>query len=401
MTPNKERMDTLVVHAGHPKTPYDQVPTGLAIYPSTSYRTDNPDMMDAILGGDAPGHTYARHGNPNVEAFSQAMASLERAPQAVSFGSGMAAVDAALYAADLRAGDRLLLSQDLYGASINLASGIWGTTGIETVFCDFTNQEVLRDVLRRKQPKALLFETLSNPLLKVVDMASVAAWAHEVGCQVIVDNTFATPLAVRPLTLGADLVVHSGTKYVGGHGDAMGGVVVGSEAYAKRLKQYLKLRGAVLGPFEAWLLHRGLKTLSVRFYRQCANALEVGRQLESSGLFSRVYHPFLPSHPTYEHARALLGEQLGGAVVTVEFPKGRKQVFQFLQALKIVGSATTIGDVYTLCLYPRIASHRNQSSEELETMGITEGTLRIAVGIEDPQDIADDVKQAYEKSLKG
>jgi cystathionine beta-lyase/cystathionine gamma-synthase len=244
-------------------------------------------------------------------------------------------------------------------------------------------------------------ELLTNPLVKVVDGPAVTTLAHQVGAAVIVDNTFTTPLAARPLADGADLVVHSATKYLAGHGDATGGVVVGPAAYEKRLVQYLKLRGAVLGPMEAWLILRGLRTLALRFRRQVANAGALAEGLAASGLFQAVHYPGLPSHPHYERARRLYGDYAAGAVVTVELDGGREAVFRFLSALRLVGSATTVGDVYTLCLYPAIASHRQQTPEERAAMGIHDGTVRISVGIEDPADLLDDLCQAARAAQSG
>lgn len=392
-------LDTVLVHAGNLRQHPEQVPTSPTIYPSTSYRADTPELMDAILGGEVNGYTYARHGSPTVEAFASAVAALEGADHAVAFASGMAAIDAAWYAIGVKNGDRVLVSRDLYGASLNLTHTLWGLGGVEAIAVDLTDLKGLEHILNSVKPTGILFETLSNPILKAPDLKKIVAMCHGVGCQVIVDNTFATPLMVQPLEWGADLVVHSATKYLGGHGDAVGGVTAGGESYKNALHQYLKLRGGILGPFEAWLLHRGIKTLGVRFERQCANALTVAQALEDSQVFRKVYHPLLISHPTHELAVAQFGTKLGGAVVTLELPGGRDVVYRFLKELHMVGSATTVGDVYTLCLYPRMASHRNQSPEELQKMGITDGTVRIAVGLEHASDIIDDILGAVHKAL--
>ena len=387
-------LETLMVHAGNDvvKTePYHA--TAPVIYPSTSYQLPSPELLDQVMAGSTQGFSYGRHGNPSVEAFVQAMVRLECAETGVACASGMSAIDMALYAVGLQPGDSLLLSQDLYGASLNLASAIWQQYGVQPMVVDFANLAGVQDILERLHPRAMIFEVISNPLLKVLDAKALIKLASDYHCQVIVDNTFTTPLMAEPLTWGADLVVHSATKYLGGHGDAMGGVVLGRRRYHDRLHQYLKLRGAILGPFEAWLLHRGLKTLGVRFERQCANALEIAEALRSSDLFDQVYYPLLPDHPSYPLARQYFGV-MGGAVVTLDIPGGRSAVYQFINHLRLVGSATTVGDVYTLCLYPVIASHRNQTPEERLAMGITDGTVRIAVGLESPDDVIRDIIQA-------
>lgn len=384
-------LDTLFVHAGQAHAWPEQVPTAPPLIPSTSFRAESPELLDAILGGQAPGFTYSRHANPTVHGFSEAVRLLENGETAQAFSSGMAALDAALFAIHLESGDHLLLSRDLYGATINLSEQVWGPMGIQVHTVDAADLAELAHALTTWQPKGLLLETLSNPLMKVPDLPAVIALAHDAGCQVIVDNTFATPVLLRPLTLGADLVVHSATKYLGGHGDATGGIVVGRSLYEQRLHQYVKLRGSVLSPFDAWLLHRGLKTLGIRLERQCQNAAQVAERLSASGEFDRVYYPGLPDHPSHETAKKLFTGRGFGAVVTIDVPGGREQVFHLLSHLKVVGSATTVGDVYTLCLYPRIASHRNQSPEALALMGISDNTLRIAVGLESVDDIVNDI----------
>lgn len=389
-------METLLIHAGNEVvTAGPHHPTALPIYPSTSYQVESPERLDQVMAGEVRGFSYARHGNPTVEAFTEAMIRLEEGESGIATASGMAAIDAAFYACDLGPGDVLLLSRDLYGASLNLARTVWGSMGIRVITADFSNLQDLESILSEHRPKALLLELISNPLLKVVDLPRLVEMTEPLGTQIIVDNTFTTPLMAQPLVMGADLVVHSATKYIGGHGDAMGGVVVGTRRYQDRLHQYLKLRGGVLGPFEAWLLHRGLKTLSVRFERQAANALELAQSLYHSGHFRQVYYPLLPHHATSAMARQLFGT-LGGAIVTLDLKGGRDTAYAFINRLKLVGSATTLGDVYTLCLYPAIASHRNQTPEEREEMGINEGTVRIAVGLEDPEDLIRDILNAVQ-----
>lgn len=372
----------------------DLEPTALPIYPATSFRSRSAESLDQLMAGQRQGFSYARHGNPNVDALVEAMMRLEGTETGIATGSGMAAIDAALYASGLAVGDRVLVSQDVYGASLSLLSTIWREAGVEVIVADLTEAGFFASQLEQSQPKAVLVETISNPLLKVLDIPAMSRLAHDAGAQMIVDNTFATPVMCRPAEWGADLVVHSATKYLGGHGDAMGGVVLGRHEHQDRLHQYLKLRGAVLGPFEAWLIHRGLRTLGVRFERQSANAKRVAKMLYDSGLFAHVYYPLLEDHPTYTTARKVLGDILGGAVVTLDLKGGKNEVFRFIDHLELVASATTVGDIYSLCLYPLIASHRNQTREERAKMGISDATVRISVGLEDPEDIALDIIKA-------
>lgn len=388
---------TVAVHAGERRPERPFTPTVSPIYASNTFVAPDPEEMDAILGGSLEGYTYTRHHNPTVAAFEEAVALLEGAEAARAYASGMAALAAALLGAGVAPGDRVLLSRDLYGATVSLVRDVFGRFGVEAVTADLTDPSAYEPLLERHRPRAVVAETLSNPLLRVVDVGALASAAHAHGAQLIVDNTFTTPLLCRPLELGADLVVHSATKYLGGHGDATGGVVVGPRERIRDLYARQKLLGDNLGPFEAWLLHRGLKTLPLRFQRQSASAWRLAQELRDSGRFRRVVHPLLPDHPDAERVRRLYPGRLPGAVVSVDLGCDREGVFRFLRALRLVVPATTVGDVYTLCLYPWIASHRSLPPEEREAMGVTEGLVRFAVGLEEPGDLLADILQAAEQ----
>lgn len=388
---------TTLVHAGERIPPQAGYPTVHDIVVSNSFVPESPEAADAILGGQRHGYTYSRHNNPTVDALAEAVRRLEGGECGLAYSSGMAAVHAALLATAVAPGDAIVVSRDLYGASINLTQELFAPFGVTVVQANLVDLEEAASVLRRVRPKVVLFEVLSNPLLRVVDGAALTAMAHDVGAQVIVDNTFTTPLLVRPLEFGADLVVHSATKYLGGHGDAVGGVVVTYQRYYERMHRQQKLLGAVLGPFEAWLIHRGLKTLALRFERQCDNAAALAERLVASGRFRRVHYPLLPDHPEHDRIRHVTRDGRGGAVVTLELPGGKPEVFEFLRSLELVVPATTVGDVYSLALYPVMASHRSQTPEERAAMGITEGTVRIAVGIEAVEDIAEDLIAAADR----
>lgn len=389
---------TRAVHAGESHGTSRVRATVEPIYASTTFLTDTPEEMDAILGG-APGFSYARYQNPNGAAAADAIADLEGGGRAMAYASGMAAVAAALTAVPLRAGDTVLAAQDLYGASILLLQNVFGPLGLLAVFADLTDAEAVRRLVHEHRPRAILVETISNPLLRLVDGPALATIAREAGATLLVDNTFATPLLQRPLDWGAAAVIHSATKYLSGHGDVTAGVVVTRDAgYFERLEGQVKLTGAMLGAFEAWLLHRGVKTLPLRFERQCASALQVADRLAASGLFARVVHPLRPDHPDRDRATALYPPGRCGAVVTLDLGGDRARAFRFLSALELVLSATTVGDVYSLCLYPAISSHRGVTPEERARIGITDATVRVAVGIEDPDEIAEDIEQAARRS---
>lgn len=385
-------IDTKLVHAGERGEVLPGTPTVHPISMSNTYIAPLA-TMDAILGG-APGYTYGRHHNPSVDALAEAVRELEEGEVAFAYASGMAAVHASLMALSLRPGDRVLLSRDLYGASLNLVEQLFAPMGIEAIEEDLTDLDRVNQVLIRHRPRLVLFELISNPLLRLVDGPALTQMAHQHQARVIIDNTFTTPLMAKPLSYGADFVVHSATKYLGGHGDAIGGILVTRREHQDRLYSQQKLMGTILGPFEAWLIHRGLKTLGLRFPRQCQNASQLALRLHQSGRFKQVHYPGLTHHPEYRQAQTFFPQGLLGAVVTLDLPGDKAMVFKFLEALQLVVPATTVGDIYTLALYPLIASHRSQSAEARQAMGISDGTVRIAVGIESVEDIAADILAA-------
>jgi cystathionine gamma-synthase/methionine-gamma-lyase len=310
----------------------------------------------------------------------------------------MAAIHAALLAAGAQAGADVLAARDLYGATTALLSRFFTALGVRVHFGDFTDTHAVRRMLNAVRPRVLLLETVSNPLLRLADIARIAELAHSVDATVIVDNTFATPLLVRPLEMGADYVVHSATKYLSGHGDVLAGVVVSNKDNCAALRDVAKTIGGVLGPNEAYLALRGLKTLPLRLERQCKTATWVAAWLEAHPKVERVYYPGLKSHPQNDLARSLFAGGLYGAVVSfVIAGAGKRRVFKFLESLELCVPATTLGDLYTLALYPAHSSHRALTAAQRAALGISDGLVRLSVGIEDPDDIIADLRQALDK----
>ncbi|HDQ73777.1 MAG TPA: aminotransferase class I/II-fold pyridoxal phosphate-dependent enzyme, partial [Chloroflexi bacterium] len=349
--------------------------------------------------GERSGYVYARHGNPTVTALEQAVAALEGGEAALAFASGMAAVHAALLALGARAGTTVLAARDIYGATYTLLNDLMRTQGVTTHFIDTNDLALLETTCAELEPVILLVETISNPLLKIADLSALAQIAHRHGAALLVDHTFATPCLAQPLKLGADVLVHSSTKYLGGHGDVLSGIAVTSQARWEDMYAILKATGANLGPQEAWLVLRGIKTLPLRFRQHCENALAVARWLERHPRVARVYYPGLSSHPQHALAqRQFEGHGYGGMLAFDLADAGQREVFQFFENLTLCQPATTLGDVYTLVMYPPHASHRGLSAEERAHVGIGEGLVRISVGIETVEDIVEDLGQALERA---
>jgi cystathionine gamma-synthase/methionine-gamma-lyase len=317
---NERSIYTLAVHAGErglkstPEQGATYTPVVTPIHHSVGYTYADSEDLDAVFAGESETPVYARYGNPTVYALEAAVAALEGAEAALAYSSGMAAIHGALLAAGARAGTCVVAAHDVYGATYAVLDKLLRGNGVDVRFVDVTDLDAVRTALRETRPVALLAETISNPLLKVADLPRLAEAARAVGAALIVDNTFATPVLCRPLALGAELCVHSATKYLGGHGDALGGVVAASGIRRWQMNEFNKLLGANLGPQEAWLIHRGIKTLPLRFLRQCANAAEIAAWLERHPRVTRVSYPGLPDHPQHALAREMLGGTFGAMV---------------------------------------------------------------------------------------
>jgi len=379
------------VHAGERGARPDFTPTVTPIYPATAFVYDDTETLDAIFGNERPGYVYTRYANPTTTALESAIASLEGTEEAVAFASGMGAVYAAMLL-DVRAGDRILAAPDVYGATYAILARMLPTLGAEAVFVDLLDLEAFEEKLKSTRPALVYAETISNPLLRVADLAAVTELAHEHGARVAVDNTFASPWLVNPAQLGVDSVIHSTTKYLGGHGDVTGGVVATTAPRAAELREINKLIGAVLGPFESWLTLRGLKTLPLRMRQHSNNAATVAQWLDDDPRVSRVNYPGLAD---LGGAEAMFTRPERGGMISFEIANaGRDDVFRFLEALRLVVPATTLGDVYSLVLYPAISSHRAVPPEERERIGISDGLVRLSVGIEEADDIVADLDRA-------
>jgi cystathionine beta-lyase/cystathionine gamma-synthase len=391
------RFDTLAVHAGTPPLTFDGAhPTAPPLVTASSFWYDSADQLDRVLGDQEPGYSYARYASPTVVAFEEAVAALEAAPAAVAFASGMAAIHAVVRHYAPAPGDVVFASQDCYGGTFTLLASTLTREGVKIEFVDVFDLQGLNRRLLQDKPRALLLEIVSNPLEQVADLEAIVELGRRHGVPVVVDSTFTTPCLIQPLNLGAACVIHSATKYLGGHGDVTGGVVACStEEQAAGLRTWRKYSGAVLGVLEAYLSVRGMRTLPLRVARQCANASAVARALDGDARIERVYYPGLSGHPQHSVARRLFPEGMFGAVLAFAIRDADKQaVMRFLERLQLVRAAPTLGDCFSLVLYPVIASHRGLSPEQRRERGIHDNVVRFSAGLEDPADLIADFDQA-------
>lgn len=390
-------MATLAVHAGERSSVPDYKPIATPIHHAVTYIYEDMHTLDAVFAGERTGYVYSRFANPTVTALEEAVARMEGTESAVACASGMAAVHLALLTAGATAGKTVLMAQDLYGGTHSLLTQVFPSQGVRVQAVDMTDLSTVSRTIAETKPAVLFVETISNPLLKVVDIPVLAKLAHDGGAQLIVDNTFATPCLYRPALNGADYVVYSATKYLSGHGDAMGGLVAASAERCQALREKRKLLGNILGPNEAWLILRGLKTLVLRMRQHSLNANLVAHFLQSHPKVSQVFYPSLPTHPQFALSRRLFPCNLFGGMVSFRI-KGADQekVFRFMNTLRVVVPATSLGDIYSLVLYPAHSSHRWLSEEEKQRQGITPDLVRLSVGIEEAQDIIADLAQALD-----
>ena len=390
---------TQAVHAGERRPQPNFTPVNTPIYQSASFFYDDLETMDAIFGGERPGYVYTRYGNPTVAALEHAVATLEGGETAVAYASGMAAIHATLLALDVVAGTAVVAAQDVYGATSTLLTTIFARQGVHVRLVDMTDLERVETIMRELRPRVVLAEMISNPLLKVVDLERVAALAHAYDAVLVVDSTFAPPCLLQPLRYGADVVIHSATKYLGGHGDVTGGVVVAPAAYRPKLDLVGRLVGGVLSPHEAYLTLRGIKTLPLRIRQQCQNAMTIAHWLADHPCIRTVNYPGLVSHSGHTIAKRLFREGCFGSVLSFELVQGnRERVFAFLNGLRLCLLATTLGDIYTELLYPTMSSHRMLSVEQRASVGISEALIRLSAGIEEVQDVIADLDQALRQA---
>jgi cystathionine beta-lyase/cystathionine gamma-synthase len=386
---------TKAVHAGDRKKPGKHIPVTTPITSASSFFYESMEELDAMFANPDLGHSYARYDNPTNAALEELVTALENGYGSLACASGMAAIHAALQTALLDRPKRIVAAGALYGATLSLLNKILDPFGVSTRFVDICDLDAVAQAIAESKPGCVLLETISNPLLRVPALDRIAGLARGANAALVVDNTFATPLLVRPLELGANLVVHSATKYLAGHGDVLGGVITSDEVHYPVLRQMSRIYGPVLGPFESYLTMRGVKTFALRMERQCKNACRIASWLAAHPKVSKVNFPADPGHPDAETIRRILPEGLYGAMISFELKgAGREEVFRFMDRLKLIVRATSLGDVHTMMLYPAMSSHRDVAPKQRLRLGITDGLVRLSVGIESAEDILADLDQA-------
>ena len=383
------RPDTLAVRGGLARSDFDE--TAEALFLTSGFVYDSAEQAEAAFKDEIDKFIYSRYGNPTVRMFEDRMRLVEGAEACFATASGMAAVWVAL-AALCGQGDRLVSSRALFGSCFVIVDEILPRFGVETVVVDGPDLEQWREALS-VPTTAVFFETPSNPMQELVDVRAVADLAHAAGAKVVVDNVFGTPVFSRPLELGADVVVYSATKHIDGQGRVLGGAVLGTEEFIDGpVKNLMRHTGPAMSPFNAWVLVKGLETLSLRVNRQHENAIVLATALETHPRVTTVLHPWLPSHPQHDLARSQMGG--GGSVVTFVIDGGKDEAFRVMNALEVVDISNNLGDAKSLVTHPATTTHRRLSPEARAAVGITDGTIRISVGLEDPLDLVEDVVTA-------
>jgi len=387
--PGKWRAQTQAVRGGQTRTHFQE--TAEALFMTSGYAYEAPEEAEARFKGEAEGYTYSRYANPTVSMFEARMAALEGAPCARATASGMAAVTATFLSA-LRQGDHVVAAKAMFGACRYVIEEILPRFGITNTLVDGTDVDQWQSAMT-PATKMLFLETPANPTLAIADMKAVAKIADAAGALLIVDNAFASPALQRPMEPGAHVVVHSSTKYIDGQGRAMGGVILCKEDFLKdHLQIFLRNTGPTMSPFNAWLHLKSLETLSLRMHAHCANAQKIADFLAEQKKVLRVLYPFRADHPQHNLARAQMDG--GGGIVTFEVEGGKKGAYRVENALKLIDISNNLGDAKSLMTHPATTTHQRLSPEARAGLGVTDGMLRISVGLEDAEDICEDLEQA-------
>ena len=373
-------------------------PHQLPLYATSSFAFEDMQEGINIFTGKNKGHVYSRYGNPTVDTVANKLAALEsygsgKEGYAYMTSSGMSAI-ASVCMSILKSGDKILTQGNLYGGTTELFKKLFANMGVETIFIDLNDTQLIEDTLRKeKSIRAIYFETPANPTLACVDLNVISSLAKDHDVLTIIDNTFPTPYLQQPFKFDIDFVIHSTTKFLNGHGNSISGVVIGwREEYKKKIWEVIKLAGTNSNPWDAWLLNNGLKTLAIRMDKHCTNAMAVSNYLESHNRVNYVNYIGLSTHPHHQIATSQMNGY--GGMLSFEIQGGKKAALDFMDKLQLATLAPTLGDVDTLVLHPVTSSHLNVDKAMREANGITDGLIRISTGIEDANDIINDLMQA-------
>ena len=386
MSDNTYQPETLAVHAGTVRSQFGE--HSEALFLTSSFVFENAAQAAARFIGEQPGNIYSRFTNPTVTMFEDRLAAMEGAEQCVATASGMSAILACVMGL-MKAGDHVVASRSLFGATVNLFNNIIKKFGVETTYVSATDVAEWKAAVR---PNTRLFflETPSNPLTEISDIAAIAAIAKGCGALLAVDNCFCTPILQRPLQLGADIVIHSATKYIDGQGRVLGGAVLGSKKNMENVYGFLRTAGPTMSPFNAWVFLKGMETLKIRMDAHSSNALALARWLETQPNVARVLYPGLPSHP--QHKLAMKQQKTGGGIVSFEVKGGKAVAWRVIDNTKLLSITANLGDTKTTITHPASTTHARIAPEARAAAGITDGLIRIAVGLEAVVDIQNDLR---------
>jgi O-succinylhomoserine sulfhydrylase len=385
MSESSYQPETLAVHAGTVRSQFGE--HSEALFLTSSFVFENAAQAAARFIGEQPGNIYSRFTNPTVTMFEERLAAMEGAEQCVATASGMSAILACVMGL-LKAGDHIVASRSLFGSTVNLFNNVIKKFGVETTYVSATDVAEWKAGVR---PNTRLFflETPSNPLTEISDIAAIAAIAKSCGALLAVDNCFCTPILQRPMQLGADIVIHSATKYIDGQGRVLGGAVLGSRKNMESVYGFLRTAGPTMSPFNAWVFLKGIETLKLRMEAHSANALELARWLEAQPNVERVFYPGLPSHPQHELAKRQ--QKTGGGIVSFEVKGGKAAAWRVVDNTRLLSITANLGDTKTTITHPASTTHARITPEARAAAGITDGLIRIAVGLEAVVDIQNDL----------
>lgn len=381
-------LDTRLIRSGLHRSNHGE--TAEAIFLTSGFVYESAEAAERRFTGDDPGYVYSRYGNPTVSMFEERLAAIEGAEGCFGMASGMAAVFAAL-ACQVQSGDRIVAARALFGSCHHILTKILPKWGVECVLIDGTDLEAWRVALA-PGAKVAFFESPSNPTLELIDIKAVAELAHAAGARVVIDNVFATPLLQRPLELGCDIIVYSATKHIDGQGRCMGGAVLSTTKFlTEELMPFYRHTGPALSPFNAWVLVKGLETLSLRVDRSCQTAAKIADRLHAAPGITRLLYPHHPSHPNYDLAKRQMSQ--GGTLVSFSVEGGKAGAFRFLNALKLIDISNNLGDSKSLITHPWTTTHRAMPEADRLAVGIDEGLVRLSVGLEDAGDLIADLER--------